>query len=142
MNHAVKALIYRDDTRILLQQRDYNPGIVFQGYWTFFGGQVETGESLKDALKRELLEELEYSPGNVGEELFQWEWRGDNPFCCNHCLPVLMKADENTLVLKEGLAMKWFLFEELHEELPLVPGVYENLGKIKEFLDRTFSEKT
>ncbi len=76
--HAVKALIYRDDSRILMQQRDYTLGITFQGYWTFFGGQVELGESLKGALELELHEELGCVPGIIGEELFQWEWRRGN----------------------------------------------------------------
>ncbi|WP_061249351.1 NUDIX hydrolase [Leptospira alstonii] len=140
IGHAVKALIYRNDGRILLQQRDFTPGIIFQGYWTFFGGQVESGENLKDALTRELQEELGCVPGNIGEELFQWEWKGESP-TCNHCLPVFLEVKEDVLVLNEGLAMKWFRWEELHERLPLVPGIAENLDKIKEFLDKTFSAR-
>ncbi|MDI7218292.1 NUDIX domain-containing protein [Leptospira santarosai] len=137
MSHAVKALIYRDDQRILLQQRDYTPGIIFQGYWTFFGGQVESGENLKDALSRELEEELGRLPGSIGEELFHWEWRGEQ-VTCNHCLPVHFEVKEDVLTLNEGLAMKWFLWEELDEKLPLVPGVSENLYNIKNFLDKIF----
>ncbi|MDI7166501.1 NUDIX hydrolase [Leptospira santarosai] len=137
MSHAVKALIYRDDQRILLQQRDYTPGIIFQGYWTFFGGQVESGENLKDALSRELEEELGCLPRSIGEELFHWEWRGEQ-VTCNHCLPVHFEVKEDVLTLNEGLAMKWFLWEELDEELPLVPGVSENLYNIKNFLDKIF----
>ncbi|ULG76423.1 NUDIX domain-containing protein [Leptospira interrogans] len=137
IGHAVKALIYRDDQRILLQQRDYTPGIIFQGYWTFFGGQVESGENFKDALCRELKEELGCLPGSIGEELFHWEWRGEQ-ITCNHCLPVYFEVKEDVLTLNEGLAMKWFLWEELDERLPLVPGVSENLYKIKSFLDKIF----
>lgn len=140
IGHAVKALIYRDDACLLLQQRDFTPGIIFQGYWTFFGGQVESDESLKEALKRELLEELGCVPGGIGEELFQWEWNGESP-TRNHCLPVCLEVKEENLILNEGLAMRWFQFEELHEKLPLVPGVIDNLNKIKEFLDKTFSSK-
>ncbi|QOI43115.1 NUDIX domain-containing protein [Leptospira interrogans serovar Canicola] len=137
IGHAVKALIYRNDQRILLQQRDYTPGIIFQGYWTFFGGQVESGENLKDALCRELKEELGCLPGSIGEELFHWEWRSEQ-ITCNHCLPVYFEVKEDVLTLNEGLAMKWFLWEELDERLPLVPGVSENLYKIKSFLDKIF----
>jgi 8-oxo-dGTP diphosphatase len=138
LNHAVKALIYRDDQRILLQQRDFNPDIIFQGYWTFFGGQVELGETLRGALERELKEELGCIPGRVGDELFQWEWKGELPMC-NHCLPVNLEVGEDMLILNEGLAMKWFLFEELHEGLPLVPGIIENLHNIEAFLKKIFS---
>lgn len=73
VNHAVKALIYRDEGWILLQQRDYAPGLAFPGFWTFFGGLVEQGESLQKALERELVEELGCIPGQVGDELFRWE---------------------------------------------------------------------
>ncbi|AXR64981.1 NUDIX hydrolase [Leptospira mayottensis] len=138
--HAVKALIYRDDFRILLQQRDFTPGIIFQGYWTFFGGQVESGENLRAALQRELEEELGCLPGSVDDELFRWQWRDGFVVHWNHCLPVYLEVKEDVLILNEGLAMKWFLWEELHEKLPLVPGISENLYKIKSFLDKTFSQ--
>ncbi|WP_061235908.1 NUDIX hydrolase [Leptospira weilii] len=139
--HAVKALIYRDDRRILLQQRDFTPGIIFQGYWTFFGGQVESGENLKDALRRELEEELGCLPGSVDDELFRWQWKDESMVHWNHCLPVFLEVKADTLVLNEGLAMNWFLLEELHKDLPLVPGVLDNLYKIKSFLDKTHSTK-
>lgn len=47
IGHAVKALIYRNDQRILLQQRDYTPGIIFQGYWTFLVGKWSPVKILK-----------------------------------------------------------------------------------------------
>lgn len=44
---------------VLLQQRDYTPGIAYPGAWTIFGGAVETGETPDEAIQRELMEELE-----------------------------------------------------------------------------------
>lgn len=77
--HAVKAVIYRRDSRVLLQQRDCTSGLLFPGLWALFGGQVEAGENMKSALQRELIEELGCMPGQIGDELFQWAWRGGPP---------------------------------------------------------------
>lgn len=50
------AVIRRPDGRFLLGQRA--PGGFYPGYWEFPGGKVEAGESPRDALIRELREEL------------------------------------------------------------------------------------
>jgi 8-oxo-dGTP diphosphatase len=42
--------------RFLLTSRP--PGKVYAGYWEFPGGKLEAGESVEDALRRELHEEL------------------------------------------------------------------------------------
>jgi 8-oxo-dGTP diphosphatase len=135
MAHAVKAIINRSDDCILLQQRDHTPGLSFPGCWTFFGGQVETDESLEDALKRELIEELGCVPGPVGDELFKWEWRGEHP-TQNHYFPVYCEVDDNILVLNEGQAMSWFSVDEL-QRIQLTPCVYENLPQITSFASRS-----
>ena len=90
-HHAVKALIYRKDGSMLLQQRDDIPGLAFPNTWTWFGGLVEPGENLKDALHRELTEELGCIPGRVEEELFQWRWSGPQP-ALNHIFPIYFQA--------------------------------------------------
>ncbi len=50
------AVITRADGRVLLAQRP--PGKAFAGYWEFPGGKLEPGEDPRDALIRELAEEL------------------------------------------------------------------------------------
>lgn len=52
---AVGVLI-RADAAFLLTSRP--PGKVYADYWEFPGGKLEPGESVRDALRRELLEEL------------------------------------------------------------------------------------
>lgn len=59
---AVAALMVTPDGRYLMQHRDDLPGIFFPGFWGCFGGAVEPGESPLDALRRELAEELAYTP--------------------------------------------------------------------------------
>ncbi len=50
------AVLLRGDGRVLLAQR--LPGTPYAGYWEFPGGKRETGESIAEALARELDEEL------------------------------------------------------------------------------------
>jgi 8-oxo-dGTP diphosphatase len=52
---AVGVLI-ADDGRFLLTSRP--AGKVYAGYWEFPGGKLEAGESVEQALRRELVEEL------------------------------------------------------------------------------------
>ncbi|MDQ8020202.1 MAG: Nudix family hydrolase [Moraxellaceae bacterium] len=50
------AVITRPDGSFLLGQRA--PGAIYEGYWEFPGGKVEPGETPRDAVVRELQEEL------------------------------------------------------------------------------------
>ena len=50
------AVIVRPDGRVLLAQRP--AGKAYAGYWEFPGGKLEPGESPREALDRELVEEL------------------------------------------------------------------------------------
>lgn len=63
---AVAAIIVRDG-RILLIQRGNPPQ---QGRWTLPGGKVEAGESLQQAVRREVAEETGYLI-EVGAELLK-----------------------------------------------------------------------
>ena len=59
---AVGVLI-QPDGRFLLTSRP--PGKVYEGYWEFPGGKLEPGESVEQALRRELQEELGITIGAV-----------------------------------------------------------------------------
>lgn len=54
---AALALLSDPGGRLLMQLRDDVPGINAPGLWGLFGGQVEAGESLLDAVRREVEEE-------------------------------------------------------------------------------------
>ncbi len=59
---AVGVLI-REDGAFLLTSRP--AGKVYQGYWEFPGGKVEPGETVEQALRRELQEEIGITIGQV-----------------------------------------------------------------------------
>ncbi|MCG8357567.1 MAG: NUDIX domain-containing protein [Kiloniellales bacterium] len=56
------AILVTPDEKILLQLRDDKPGIWFPGLWGLFGGANEPGETMEEALGRELEEELGFRP--------------------------------------------------------------------------------
>ncbi|MGQ0577447.1 MAG: NUDIX domain-containing protein [Betaproteobacteria bacterium] len=64
---AVAALLILDDGRYVMQLRDTLPTIFYPDHWGCFGGAVGDGEAPLAALKRELQEELEYTPGAATE---------------------------------------------------------------------------
>ena len=70
MLRVVAAVIEREG-RILVGQRP--PGKSHPLLWEFPGGKVEAGESLRDALMRELREELEID-AEVGREVDRYEF--------------------------------------------------------------------
>jgi 8-oxo-dGTP pyrophosphatase MutT (NUDIX family)/ketosteroid isomerase-like protein len=57
VRRAAMLLIVTDDGGLLLHQRDDKPGIPNPGCWAGFGGAVEDGETVEDAVRREVLEE-------------------------------------------------------------------------------------
>jgi len=59
---AVGVLIARDG-QFLLTSRP--PGKVYEGYWEFPGGKLEAGETVAQALRRELIEEIGVTIGEV-----------------------------------------------------------------------------
>jgi 8-oxo-dGTP diphosphatase len=54
---AAMLLIVTDDDHLLMHHRDDKPGIAHPDCWAGFGGAVEEGESVDEALRREVLEE-------------------------------------------------------------------------------------
>jgi 8-oxo-dGTP pyrophosphatase MutT (NUDIX family) len=59
--HVAIAILHQQN-KFLLQLRDDIPGIIYPGHWGLFGGHIEPGETPDVAVKRELLEEIGYSP--------------------------------------------------------------------------------
>ena len=65
LQNAVAAIIMNNKGDYLMQLRDNNPRVLFPGHWSFFGGAIEKNETQIAALRRELREEIEFSPKKI-----------------------------------------------------------------------------
>ena len=130
-----KAIIYhRND--YLLQLRDHTPGIVYAGYWSFFGGAIEPGETPWQALQRELAEELEWQP-NTGDYLYDWV-NPDHP-CRIYFFTVPFTGQRSALVLREGQDLGWFSLDDVAHHSQMASHVMQHL---KCAHDRLFNSDT
>jgi 8-oxo-dGTP pyrophosphatase MutT (NUDIX family) len=50
---------------------------VLPGIWDIVGGHVEDGETLEQALAREVQEETEWILRRIGSQVADWEWESD-----------------------------------------------------------------
>lgn len=130
MFEVAKALIYREDQKILLQLRDNSSLISYPETWNFFGGEVEKNESPKEALFRELNEELEWSPQSA-EFLLKWSNPKDGSLM--HIFTVFCDVPSNHLIQHEGQTMDWYFVNELDQ---LFSGGFKNLiPRFKKFIN-------
>ena len=121
---VIKAINESGDPIIFATQRGYGD---FKGGWEFPGGKIEEGETPQEALKREIMEELD-TEILVGELINTVEY--DYPtfhlsMDCFWC--EIVKGD---LVLKEHEAAKWVTKEQLNsvEWLPADIKLVENIS--------------
>ena len=84
----------------LLQLRDDIPGIRYPGHWGLFGGHLESGETPDVAVKRELLEEIGYTPPVLSE----FGCYSDSKVV-RHVYHAPLTVEVNQLVLNEGWDM-------------------------------------
>ncbi len=109
-NEVVVILPYLDN-KVLLQLRDIKEGIAFPGYWGFFGGSIEQGETPEDASERELFEEIGYRPKimyKIGFDLIPYlKNLLSHAFCCPLTIPI------EEIKLTEGLDVGLFSLEEI-----------------------------
>ena len=117
---AVGVLI-REDGAFLLTSRP--EGKAYAGYWEFPGGKVEAGESIEQALRRELIEEIGVQIGPVTP------WRVemvDYPHALVRLNFCKVFSWQGALEMRESQAYAW---QQLPVDVaPVLPGTVPVLG--------------
>ena len=126
----IKAVNENGETIIFATQRGYGD---FKGGWEFPGGKIESGETPQEALKREIIEELD-TEVSVGELMDTVEY--DYPqfhlsMDCFWCQIV-----RGNLVLKEHEAARWLTKDELNN-VEWLPADNTLIEKIRNLLSMT-----
>jgi len=101
------AVIVDSQNRIFATQRGSGD---WKDWWEFPGGKIEEGESPEEALRREILEELN-TEIHVGEHIADAEWDYPNYHLVLHCY--LCKVVSGYLELLEHESAKWLAPDEL-----------------------------
>ena len=104
---VIKATNEKGDPMIFATQRGYGD---FKGGWEFPGGKIEEGETPKEALVREIREELETEIA-VGELIDTIEYDYPTFHLSMDCFWAEIVSGD--LVLKEHEAAKWLTKDKL-----------------------------
>ena len=122
----VVAAIIIEQNRVFATQRGYGE---FKDGWEFPGGKIEEGETSREALVREIQEELD-TQVVVGELLDTVEYDYPNFHLSMDCF--ICKIQSGDLVLKEHEAAKWLTKDTLYsvDWLPADLGLIEKIEKI------------
>lgn len=126
-NIKVVAAVIRDKNRIFATQRGYGE---FKDQWEFPGGKIEEGESEEEALKREIMEELNTSI-IVEKKINTIEY--DYPSFHLTMSIFWCSIEEGELTLVEHEAALWLEKESL-DSVSWLPADLIIIPKIKEYL--------
>ena len=124
-NIEVVAAIFRKENTIFATEKGYGE---FKGYWEFPGGKVEPGESLEEALRREIREELQVEI-HIEEKCTVLDYDYPHFHLTMHCYFCSVLSGEITLV--EATDARWLKKEELNTVnwLPADISLIEELKK-------------
>ena len=104
----VVAAIIRKDDKIFATQRGYGD---FKDGWEFPGGKMEPGETPEEALKREILEELD-TKIVVERLLTTVDYDYPKFHLTMHCF--ICSIESGSLTLKEHEAARWLKLSDIY----------------------------
>lgn len=130
---AVGVLLKKDDAVLLGQRPEGKP---YAGYWEFPGGKIEAGESLFEALQRELTEEINIRILDAKEFL---TIEHDYPHAYVRLHVCLIRNWEGELRGLENQAIAWLPLTDIphieaSELQPILPATLPILKKIQSIL--------
>jgi 8-oxo-dGTP diphosphatase len=106
----VSCAIIIADNKILSVQRSLGKDLPLK--WEFPGGKIKPTESKEDCLHRELFEELNIKVQLIGELSTVYY---DYPEFSITLYPFIVHLNQNTIILKEHLQLKWLKLDELKD---------------------------
>lgn len=123
----VVAAVIRDGDKIFATARGYGD---FKAMWEFPGGKIEEGETPKEALKREIQEELKVDI-EVGEFIDMIEYDYPKFHLSMQCFWSSLKS--GNIVLVEAEAGRWLTADTI-DEVSWLPADLDLTRKIKEII--------
>ena len=121
---AVGILVRRDGSFLMTTRP---AGKVYPGYWEFPGGKVEAGETVEQALRRELNEELGIDIQSVQPVHME---QVDYPHALVRLHFCRIDAWQGDLAMREGQAFSWETVVPVSVQ-PVLPGAYPMLERMK-----------
>ena len=131
---VIRAVNKENRPIIFATQRGYGE---FKGGWEFPGGKIESGETPQQALKREIMEELDTEIA-VGELIDTIEYDYPNFHLSMDCF--WCEVIRGELILKEAEDAKWLTREHL-ADVKWLPADVTLIEKIGEELHETKDSK-
>ena len=124
---VIKAVNESGEPVIFATQRGYGE---FKGGWEFPGGKIEVGESPQEALRREIIEELD-TEITIGELVDTVEYDYPNFHLSMDCF--WCEVLSGNLILKEHEDARWLLKEQL-DDVEWLPADITLVEKIKKVM--------
>lgn len=124
---VIKAVNENGEPIIFATQRGYGD---FKGGWEFPGGKIEAGETPQEALKREIMEELD-TDISVGELVNTIEYDYPQFHLSMDCF--WCEIVSGNLVLKEHEAARWLTKGQLNE-VEWLPADITLISKVGEMI--------